>query len=123
MSRLLKDPSAPRRMAFTAFDHLRADLVIRIVDVKGASKLSSEESAGAVYRIDDYEGPASEPSSLFVDKDGKIVFARAGKVTMRRSDRGEMERVLGTRVSEADARIGELEKQRGQTDDRFRKPQ
>ena len=44
---LLQDREKPRRMAFTTFDHLRADLVILLVDIKGPLRRRARRCGGS----------------------------------------------------------------------------
>ena len=108
-------------MAFTTFDHARADLVVRAVELKGAGDLPSGTTRGKVFQIDEREGLASEPSSLYVDQTGKMLYARSGKVVMTPAGREEMERMLGGRVADADRQMTQLEKSYSKEEARFRR--
>ncbi|MEK6643411.1 MAG: hypothetical protein AABZ08_05835 [Planctomycetota bacterium] len=121
LPRLVKELDKPRRMAFTTFDHLRGDLVILIADFKGERPLPSGDSKGKTYRIDEYEGLASEASSLFVDAEGKTVFVQAGKTTLRPAEKDELEREMAARVADADRMISEIGQRYSEDQDRFKK--
>jgi len=121
LPQLVKDLERPRRMAFTTFDHLRTDLVVRVVEIKGQGEPPGDAGRGKVFRIDEREGLASEPSSLYVDEVGRILSTRQGRVTMLHSTRQEMERELGARVDDANRKMSLLESTYSKDEERFRR--
>jgi hypothetical protein len=121
LPRMVKDLGAPRRMAFTMFDHTRADLVMRIVEIKGAADLPTGAAGTNAFRIDEREGLAAEPSSLYVDATGRLLHAQSGKTTMTPASKEEMERIFGRRVAEADRQISQLEQAYAKDEERFRR--
>lgn len=123
LPRLLPRPAEPRLYAFTAFDHKRAGLIVRTVELKGKAKLPSGESAvaGEVYQIDEQEGLAGEPSHIYVDEKGRILLVKSGGLTLRPAGREELERRFGQRVSEADRAMARLERAYRENQDRFQR--
>ncbi|MBI5762380.1 MAG: hypothetical protein HZA51_02515 [Planctomycetes bacterium] len=120
LPRLVDNLATPRRMAFTTFDHLRGDLVIRIVEFKGECPAPEGAAAkGKVFRIDEQEGLASEPSSIYVDAQGRTVFVKAGRLTMRPAERDALEREMGTRVAESDRKMSEIGSRYAEDQGRF----
>jgi hypothetical protein len=108
-------------MAFTMFDHLRGDLVVRLIEIKGGDSPTGLAVRGKSFLIEDYEGLASEPSQWYVGEDGKILFARHGKTTIKPVEQKELERSMRSRVADADRKIGELEKAYREDEERFRR--
>lgn len=146
LPRLIEHLDQPRRYGFTTFDHQRAGLVFRVMELKGAAKLltgvtgdaeaTKGSAAGAakdqrqdqarsqeVFRIDVREGLVTAPSTLYVDETGEILLMKAGKVTMRPADAKTLEDLFGSRVSEADHAMRLLEAAYKENESRFlRKP-
>jgi len=120
LPRLIGDLSKPAKYVFTAFDHQKAGLTLRIVELKGASELPEGAGPDKVYRIDEREGVA-EPSSLYVDETGRLLFMRSGGLTMRPAPREELEKRFADRIDAAEAAMARLEKQYQESQDRFMK--
>lgn len=118
---LLPDRDKPRRMAFTIFDHLRADLVVLVVEVKGTVSPPGEPISGKAFLIEEYEGLASEPTRWFIGADGRILLAKFGKTTIRPAVEKELEKSMRERVAEADRKITALEKAMREDEQRFQR--
>jgi hypothetical protein len=108
----------PRRMAFTVFDHRIADLVVKIVEFKGRAKRDGDGD-DELFRVDEQEGVAGEPSSVYVDKDGAVKFVRSGSFKMSAWKRKDAERQFGDRVAKAQAQMDEMERAYQETGRRF----
>lgn len=109
LPRLLGDPARKRKLAFVTFDHVRAGMVARVVDCQGEVHDSGVHSARGVFRLDDREGLAADPTQLFVDSTGQTLLVKAGPVTMTPVDGQELERLFGPRIDAAQRRMAELE--------------
>jgi hypothetical protein len=120
LPRLIGDPSKPARYVFTSFDHQKVGLTLRIVELKGPSEVPEGAGPDKVYRIDEREGVA-EPSSLYVDDTGRLLFMQSGKLTMRPAPREELEKRFADRIDASEAAMARLEKQYQESQDRFMK--
>ncbi|MFH1417773.1 MAG: hypothetical protein ABII12_05735 [Planctomycetota bacterium] len=121
LPRLLDDLAKPRHLAFTTFDHQRTDLIVRVVELKGQDTRPDRRFGGKAYRIDEREGSAGEPSSLFFDETGRLLMIRTGNLTMLSSDRDDLERQFADRIAEAEEEMARLEAAYEQDQQRFRK--
>ena len=92
----------PRVIALAVFDPARADVVMRIVEIKGEATAPGVGAKGTTYRIDVRDGPASSPTTTYVDEDGAVVLVLAGSMTMRPASREELERVFAERIASAE---------------------
>lgn len=119
MPRLFEDLSKPRMLAFASFDHGRTDVVFRIVELKGRSDMPNGVTIGKVYRIDEGEGLASEPASLYVDESGVVQMLKSGDFTMTRVERPEIETKFGARIAKAQRALHGLENAVQADDARF----
>ncbi len=106
---LLDDLAKPQHLAFTAFDHHRTDLIVRLVELKGAATCPDGRFGGKAYQIDEREGYAGQPSSLFFDESGRLLMIKTGNLTMLSSDREQLARRFADRIDEADAEMARLE--------------
>ena len=118
---LAGDVDKPRRMAFTVFDHRIADLLVKIVEFKGPAKLSGKANE-SLFRINEQEGAAGEPLSVYVNKDGIVQFARSGRVKMSAWKRKDAEKQFGDRVAKAQAQMDAMERAYQETEQRFGRP-
>lgn len=109
LPRLIGDLEAPKKLAFVTFDHAKAGLVARVVECRGEDKTSGVASAHGVYRLDDREGLAADPSQLFVDSNGRTLLVKAGPLTMTPVEGKELEKLFGARIDAAQKRMAELE--------------
>jgi len=119
LPRLMRDLSRPQTLAFTAFDHHRADLVVRVVELKGESRLPSGSSAGRVYRIDERDGLAAEASNIYVDENGRLLFVTAGSLQMEPADMAALEPEFASRIETAEREMNHLEKEYREAEGRF----
>ena len=97
-------------LAFASFDHGRTDLVFRIVELKGRADMPNGITIGKVFRIDEAEGLAAEPASLYVDESGTVLLMQSGDFSKTRVDRAEIEKNFGARIAKAQRALHELEK-------------
>lgn len=118
---LIQDREKARRMAFTTFDHLRADLVVLLVEIKGSVSPPGEAVKDKSFLIEEYEGLASEATRWYVGADGRILLAKRGKTTIRPAEEKELEKAMRGRVAEADRKIAELEKAMREDEQRFQR--
>ncbi len=109
LPRLLGDPAKKRKLAFVTFDHVRAGMVARVVDCQGEDHDAGVHSAHGVFRLDDREGLAADPTQLFVDSTGQTLLVKAGPITMTPVDGKELEKLFGPRIDAAQQRMAELE--------------
>lgn len=120
LPRLVGDPSKLEKFVFTAFDHQKAGLILRVVELKGPSELPEGRGPARVFRIDEREGVA-EPSSLYVDETGRLLFMQSGKLSMRPAPREELEKRFADRIDAAEAGMARLDRQYQDSQDRFMK--
>jgi hypothetical protein len=122
MPSLIDDLSSHQTLGFLEFDHNKAGLIIRIVETKGKAQLPNGAVREKVYRIDEREGLAADPSEIFVDSAGRIVLAKMGRMTMRAGRAEDLEKEFASRIAAADARMNELENAYHQQEQRFSRP-
>lgn len=122
----LGDPAKPRRLAFAEYDHQRAGFVLRLFDVKGAAEPPSGAAVkGKVYKVEQREGIAGQVSEWYVDEQGRIVYVKAGNVTMIPAAEKELERLFAGRIAEAEREMARLEQEYERAEQRLgpkRKP-
>lgn len=121
LPRLTGDLSKPGKLAFTAFDHQKAGLVLRVVELKGQCDPPEGAARGKAFCIEDREGFA-EPSTLYVDESGKLLMMKAGKLVMQPGARAELEKRFADRIDQADDTMARLEKQYQAAEQRFMRP-
>lgn len=122
LPRLVPELAKEATYAFVSFDHVRGGLVTRVVEFKGESELPDGVAAsGRVYRVDDREGLAAQPSSLYFDERGHVVLVVAGELRMTPTDAATIEKEFGRRVAESDSRMNELEREYAEAEERFRR--
>lgn len=119
LPRLVGDLGTPRVLAFTTFDDQRADLVVRLVELKGEEAPPDTAHSGPLYRLDEREGLAGEAASIYVDEDGRVVQLRAGPVTMNVEPWPGLQREFGTRIERAEREMSRLEKDFEEAESRF----
>lgn len=107
---LVSAPENPRTLAFVSFDHARAELVPRIIDLKGAARLPGATADETAFRLDDREGTAAPPSALYFDKDGKTLLVEARSLRMLPATIREMENCFAARITEAGVIMDDLER-------------
>ena len=90
---LVDDLADKKSYAFVTYDHGRRGLVARVIKCQGEDSSSGIASKGGVYRLDDREGLAAEPSKLYVDRSGRTLRVEAGPLTMTRVDGDEINTV------------------------------
>ncbi len=119
LPRLLKDLARPRRLAFTAFDHARAGMVIRLVEIKGEAKLPEGIAGGRTYLIEDREGLAGEATRIYVNDKGRVRLVETGDLRIIPAKKTELEQAFTLRVREAEREMARLEKEYEQQQRRF----
>jgi hypothetical protein len=119
LPRLVGDLSTPRRLAFVEFDHRRAEMSIHVVEMKGVGELPDGGTGREVYLIEHYEGPAAEPSSLYVDEAGHLLLMKAGDLVGRPAKAEKLERLFAGRVSAAEREMARLEREYEEAERRF----
>jgi hypothetical protein len=107
--RLVDDLADKKSYAFVTYDHGRAGLVARVIKCQGEDSSSGIASKNGIYRLDDREGLAAEPSRLYVDRSGRTLRVEAGPLTMNRVDGAEISRRFATRIDAAQRRMAQLE--------------
>lgn len=122
LPRLVKDLSEERMLAFVSFDHSRAGLVAKVVEFEGRSELPSGASRGPVFKVNDREGLAAKPTSIYFDERHRTVMVEAGDLKMTPTTTEAMERMFGSRISEAEGRMSKLEAQYNKDVERFNRP-
>jgi hypothetical protein len=109
--RMLENLDKPRLLAYAGFDHNRVDLVIQLLELKGAEvPPNTATRGGKTYRIDVRDGLAGEPARTYVDEKGRVLLVQAGSMSITRSSREALEREFGPRVQEAERNIAQMEK-------------
>ncbi len=119
LPRLIGRLDEPRQIAFVEFNHDRAGLIMRVVDVKGTADLPGGREHEKAFRIDVREGLVASPSVFYLDAEGRILLAQSGKLTLRRAEAAELERSFGERIAEVDRAMARLEQQYQQYERRF----
>jgi hypothetical protein len=119
LPRLLGDLGRQRTLAFTAFDHPRADVVIKLFELKGPANPPCSRAKGKAFRIDVREGLAGEITSLFVDEGGKILCIQAGPARMTPVPVKDLERAFAGRIAAAEKEMAALEKAYQADESRF----
>jgi len=123
LPRLLDDPATKKKLAFVTFDHGRTGLVARVIECRGEDKSPGVASAHGVFRLDDREGLAADPSQLYVDSTGRTLLVKSGPLTMAPVDGKELEKLFAARIDAAQQRMAELEEAYNKEDARVgRKP-
>lgn len=107
---LLTDLDRPRLLAFAVFDHRRADLVFRFVEIKGRSRLPTGGGPATVYRIDESEGLSGVPASLYVDENGRLLLMESGSLRMSPATRRSLERRYDARMTAAERAMADVER-------------
>ena len=94
-----------------------------MVDITGEAKLPAAEADvdSEVYKIDEQEGLAGEPSHIYVDARGRILLVKSGSLTLRPAPREDLERRFGKRASDADRAMAGLERAYRENQDRFQR--
>lgn len=121
LPRMAGELDKPRNYAFTAFDHARAGLILRIVEFKGRVEPPDAGIEGKVFRIDEREGATAIPATLYVDETGRTLWVRSRNLTMRPAEPSELERQFGGRIAEASRAMARLEEVYKKNAARFRR--
>lgn len=119
LPRLVPDLTKPQELAFVTFDHTRAGLVAKVVEFHGRAELPSGAARGSVYRVDDREGLAANPTSIYFDQSAKTVLVQAGDLKMTPTTPAAMEKAFGSRIADAEGRMAQLEASYNKDVERF----
>lgn len=123
LPRLVDDLAQKKSYAFVTFDHGRAGLVARVIECQGEETASGIASKDGVFRLDDREGLAADPSKLYVDASGRTLLVKTGLLTMTRVEGKEVSRLFADRIDAAQRRMADLEEAYNRDDARVgRKP-
>lgn len=122
LPRLVEDISTKRMLAFVTFDHSRAGLVAKVVEFEGRSELPSGASRGPVFKVNDREGLAAKPTSIYFDDRDRTVLVEAGELKMTPTTPEAMEKLFGSRIDEAEGRMAQLEARYNKDAERFNRP-
>ncbi|GMU33376.1 MAG: hypothetical protein AMXMBFR20_12480 [Planctomycetia bacterium] len=119
LPRLVSEISSQKILAFVTFDHSRAGLIAKVVDFKGKSELPTGAARGPVFRVEDRERLAANPSAIFLNEKRQAVLIEAGDLKMTPTTAAAMEKQFGSRIVEAEARMAELEASYNKDAERF----
>lgn len=119
LPRLIGNLDKPRKVAFTAFDHERAGLIVRTFELKGKAPPPTGVSRGEAFRIEEREGVMAVPSVVFVDSTGRVLHIESGDMTIVPAQREDLERRFGDRIQQAEARMTALETAYRENEKRF----
>jgi len=118
--RLTSRLDKPRLIALAIFDQSRSDIVMRIVELKGEEAVpGGSKTSGPTYRIDQRDGPASPPSTTYVDENGIVLLIQAGGMTMRPTTRDAVERLFTDRILKAEKAMAAEEAKYNKESGRF----
>lgn len=118
LPRLVADIAQPQIYAVASFDHARAGLVARVIELKGPA--AHPDGSGECFRVEDREGMAAQPTVLFVDDRGRTQFVEAPGLVMKPADGAELEREFGPRIAEAHGKFAALEARYDDSESRLR---
>ncbi len=116
---IIADREKQRMLAFVTFDHSRAGLITRVIELKGKAQPPDGVTSGMVYLIDDREGLSASPSHLYVDNAGRTLLVKAGDLTMRPTTEKQLEATFGPRIEKAEKQMNELERAYAESEKRF----
>ncbi len=119
LPRLIGTLDKPRNVAFVTFDHERSGLIIRVIELKGKSAGDRAAGEGDVYRLDDREGVAAEPMTVYVDGKGSLRQVKTRAYTMRIATLEELKRLFEARVLEAEEAMIRMEQAYSESQSRF----
>ncbi|HKQ46968.1 MAG TPA: hypothetical protein VJZ71_02735 [Phycisphaerae bacterium] len=123
LPRLIDDLAKKQSFAFVTFDHGRAGLVARVIECQGEDSAAGIPSNDGVFRLEDREGLAADPTRLYVDGAGRTLLVKTGPLTMTRAEGQELSRLFSDRIDAAQKRMAELEEAYNREDARVgRKP-
>lgn len=123
LPRLIDDLAKKQSFAFVTFDHGRAGLVARVIECQGEDAAAGIPSKDGVFRLEDREGLAADPTKLYVDASGRTLLVKTGPLTMTRVEGMELARLFSDRIDAAQKRMAELEEVYNKEDARVgRKP-
>lgn len=119
LPRLLGDLAKPRRLAFMEFDHQRAGLTIRVVEIKGEATPPGVPVKGKSYRFDQREGLSGQVSEWYVDEARRVLLVRAGNLTMTPATERELEGLFKARIAAAEQDMNRLEREFNERQQQF----
>ncbi len=119
LPRLVGELSSPRRLVFVEFEHRRAEMGIRVLELKGVGEMPGGGSGGQVFLIEHSEGPAAEPSRLYVDEAGHLLMMKAGDLVAGPAPAAELEKLFAGQVAAAEEEMGRLEREYEEAERRF----
>lgn len=121
LPQLIANAGQSQRLGFIEFDQDKAGVVVKIFETRGEPQ-NDRPIKRKQHKISVREGLAGVPEEMIVGDAGQINSRVIGRLRYRAATAKQVEQEFGQRITSADNRMNELEKQYQIEDERFTRP-